>query len=460
MATYQMIKLMPESEWNVSSQQRRQRYGVSQGATIPSDELLMSTIKGLMQKDHNNSKTLAQSSLRQDPFAAVQKRPKKGSSKQPELEHYAVDNIDLAHYKPVHSSREDILLDACQLAYYNHQPIVFSPDLVYGYLAKGIALHINKYPEELRKLYVSHDGKKKLIYRNDSFVRGKKENDWADMFKNFADQLKTETKGNSVVQNDLKFSTSTPMTEAHRHVLAMESMKSYFEYMMLCGCGTACVILEGTAEDWKLLQDKVTAQLREINEYCDANREAKSATLKWWSPTVELLLENFVSTYNSQERGVELSEELKLWWGAIYKYNAGGASGMGGPTYITGWVNIFYPYLSQNNQNSWVLHWSPIVTNKEKLYKTLKSIQAPPEYDDHPFFGSQKKLHPDEIIIDPDSYTSYVASVPFKWVYHREEFNMKALIGYSILGEVAVEGGEYPVGTLKVFPAWAIYYDN
>ena len=50
------------------------------------------------------------------------------------------------------------------------------------------------------------------------------------MFKSFADQMKKETKGNSVVQNDLKFSTSTPMTEAHRQVLAMESMKSYFKF--------------------------------------------------------------------------------------------------------------------------------------------------------------------------------------------------------------------------------------
>ena len=37
------------------------------------------------------------------------------------------------------------MLVAVVSAFDGHHPIVFSPDLVYGYLAKGIATHINKY---------------------------------------------------------------------------------------------------------------------------------------------------------------------------------------------------------------------------------------------------------------------------------------------------------------------------
>lgn len=483
---YQIVKLMPEAEWNVEKGPGRFARPMYDG----SEGLLRDTATGLMRKDHSNAQKSAGG------LGSSVRMPGRGQStpdmakKGPALEHYAVDNIDISMYQPIRGTREDILLDLCQKGYYEHRPMVFSPDLVYGYLAKGVALHINKYPEQLRKLYVNHDGKKKLVYQNDSFVRGDNNNDWADMFQFFADELKKETKsgakgtgqggesdafqfvddmlkaaggaetstGSSVVQNDLKFSTSTKMTQAHRNVLAMESMKSYFEYVMLCGCGTACVILEGTLDDWKLLQKTITTQLREINDYSRDNEVARAASLEWWTPTVELLLENFVNTYESQEKGQAISEELKLWWGAIYRYNAGGGSGMGGPTYISGWVNIFFPYLRDDKQNPWVTHWAPIVKNKDLLYKTLHSVQF--ERQESGGFGRSHDTHRDEIMVNPDDYVSYVAAVPFKWVYYGEEFSMKALIGYSVMGKVAVEGKDYPAGTLKVFPAWVIYYEN
>ena len=445
MAGYQMVELMDRSEWNVVSKEPQWRQRDEPESS--SEDMLADSFQSMIDKD-----------MKTDQLAKDQAKKSHGEQKEKEdkcseagkVEHYAVDNMDLGTYRP-HKCRRDALLSAVQLAFDKHHPIVFSPDLVYGYLAKGIALHINKYPEELRKLYVSHDGKKELIYINDSFVRGKKENDWADMFNHFADQLKTETKGNSVVQNDLKFSTSTPMTEAHRHVLAMESMKSYFEYTCCTVCGISCVILEGTSEDWKLLQEKVTAQLREINDYCEANPEANCATLKWWSPAVEVMLENFVSTYNSQKRGEELSEELKLWWSTIYKYNA--ARGSGGVATATGWVNIFYPYLKRDVQNPWVTHASPIIKNKDELNKKLESFFKKPMKRTH---GFGRKYEGDEVKLS--DYPSYVASVPFKWVYLGDDFHLKALIGYSILAQVCVSGAQYPEGSLKLFTSWVLYY--
>ena len=434
MAGYQMVELMDRSEWNVVSKEPQWR---QRDEPEPSSEdLLADSFQSMIDKDMREPRR--------------KKEKRETNTDAGKVEHYAVDNMDLGTYRP-RMCRRDALLSAVQLAFDKHHPIVFSPDLVYGYLAKGIALHINKYPEELRKLYVNHAGQEELRYRNDSFVKGSKENDWADMFKSFADELKEKTVGASVVQNDLKFSTSTNITEAHRHVLAMESMKSFFSYTCTTRCGISCVILEGTAEDWKLLQEKVTAQLREINQFCQKQTKAKSATLDWWSPAVEVMLENFVSTYNSQKRGEELSEELKLWWSTIYKYNA--AMGSGGVATATGWVNIFYPYLKRDVQNPWVTHASPIIKNKDELNKKLESFFKKPMKRTH---GFGRKHDADEVKLS--DYPSYVASVPFKWEYHGADYHLKALIGFSILAQVCVSGAQYPEGSLKLFPSWVLYY--
>ena len=241
------------------------------------------------------------------------------------------------------------------------------------------------------------------------------------------------------------------MTEAHRQVLSMDSIKSYFEYKCYTCCGISCVILEGTSEDWKLLQKTVTSQLAEINKYCEDNPKSKAATLDWWSPAVEVMLENFVTTYDTQAKGVGLSEDLKLWWSTIYKFN--GAMGSGDIDTVTGWLNIFYPYIKNKNPNPWVLQSAAVINDKAALYDKLKSFFKPPETSEWP---SERKLEPDEVELA--DYPSYVASVPFTWFYYCEVHKMNILIGYSLLGQVAIEGSLYPKGTLKVFPSWVIYY--
>ena len=172
-ATFQMIELMPRNEWNVETPWNR--WGEEKKETASPDEILGEKFLSMACEEETKA-------MGEDAYC-MQESPKC------KIEHTAVDNMDLSVYQPKTTYR-DALLDAVMSAFDNHHPIVFTPDLVYGYLAKGIAIHIEKFPEELRSLFVSHEGKEDLKYRNDSFIRGCKHNDWADMFKKFADQLK------------------------------------------------------------------------------------------------------------------------------------------------------------------------------------------------------------------------------------------------------------------------------
>ena len=64
--------------------------------------------------------------------------------------------------------------------------------------------------EKLKSKFVNFDGKKKLVVRNDSFVKGDPNNNWPEIFPQFSDQIKN----NIGVQNHTnlmpKFSTTTP----------------------------------------------------------------------------------------------------------------------------------------------------------------------------------------------------------------------------------------------------------
>ena len=428
LASFQMIELMPRDQWNVETRPTgcRKVYNEKQSPEEILGQIFMSMVSDEEAKTRGNKYYMEMPKLR--------------------IEHTAVDNMDLSVFSPT-TIYKDALLSAVMSAFNNHHPIVFTPDLVYGYLAKGIAIHIEKFPEELRSLFVSHEGKEDLKYRNDSFRRGSKNNDWADMFKNFADELKEKTKENSVVQNDLRFSTSTPMTEAHRHVLSMECMKSYFDFKCYTACGMSCVILEGTLEDWKLLQKIVTSQLTEINKYCENNPKSKAATLDWWSPVVEVMLENFVTTYETQAQNKSLPNDLKCWWSKIYKFNE--AQGSGTVATVTGWLNTLYPYIRKNIQNPWIVHSSAVI--KYNAYDKFKSFFKIPKF-------SFRRRHRQADEVELADYPSYVASVPFTWFYYEQKHKMNILIGYALLGQVAVEGSLYPKGTLKVFPSWIIYY--
>lgn len=63
-----------------------------------------------------------------------------------------------------------------------HYPLVLDPDVIWLTIAQGLANHINVNAEKLRRRFVAHDGKKKIIVRRDSFLRGSPENDWPGAF--------------------------------------------------------------------------------------------------------------------------------------------------------------------------------------------------------------------------------------------------------------------------------------
>jgi len=210
------------------------------------------------------------------------------------------------------------LLSAFRLAFYNHLPLRLSPDAIWITLARGFALHVNEHAERLRHRLVSHVGNEKLVVRRPDFLPGE-DNPWPEAFEEFSDQLAGRTGGlAALVQAD--FSTTGPVERAVSHLMAMETFKASFEYILMAGCGIPTITLTGTAADWRRVREKAGA-------FADYGLED-------WIAALDPILAHF-------ERAKAGNADANFWK-SMFRYNSGS-----GPAVLTGWANVLFPYLKR-----------------------------------------------------------------------------------------------------------------
>jgi hypothetical protein len=210
------------------------------------------------------------------------------------------------------------LIAAADLAYRHHFPLVLTPDAVWLTIAQGLANHVNNHAETLRHHFVRHEGKVLIEVRRDDFVRGSAENPWAEVWPVFSDKIKghlgAETHGLIVAD----FSTTGPTEKAASEVVLMDCVQSYFSYEFVSLCGIPAVTLEGTAEDWERIHDRVGR----LGQY----------DLKWWTDRLAPITAEFVKAAKG--------EPTPAFWKCLYKEDGGS----GGP-YLSGWLVRLLPYL-------------------------------------------------------------------------------------------------------------------
>lgn len=223
--------------------------------------------------------------------------------------------------KPLVACDDDhALITAMKMSFYDHFPLRLSPDVIWITLVRGFALHVNENAETLRHHFVSHSGKKELIVSRTDFSPGE-ENPWPEVFSDFNQQIADHTGGLSeLVQAD--FSTTGPVERAVSSLMAMETFKSYFEYILYGGCGMPSITLTGTIEDWEKLRHCV-------QRFADYG-------LDEWISALDPILGEFVNA----KKGLVNTE----FWKSLFRYNSGS-----GPAVMTGWANVLFPYFKDYN---------------------------------------------------------------------------------------------------------------
>jgi len=201
-------------------------------------------------------------------------------------------------------------------AFYEHRPIVLSPDAIWFCLAQGFAQHVNFHAERLRKRFVRHEDKLKLIVERPDFELGRS-NPWPEVFAAFSDQIASHVgKLRDLVVAD--FSTTGPLERAASEVALMDAFQGYFEYEMMCGCGIPAITLLGTPADWRSVRQRA-AMFGEFD-------------LEPWVRALLPVLDRIVLA-------AEARDDPEFWQSFFHHESWSGGSA------LTGWIHVLFPYL-------------------------------------------------------------------------------------------------------------------
>ena len=211
-------------------------------------------------------------------------------------------------------------------AYANHQSVTLSPDMVWLVISQGFARYVNAHAEELRPKLVNHEGKMDLVIETDKDLMTE-EIDWPILINDFASQIDKHTKDNIAKTIVSDFSTTGSVERVASQITLMESVKSYFEYIVeYIACGIPSITLNGSVEDWKRVREK-TMQLKKYG-------------LEKWIDSLDPILQEFILAADGKPNQI-------FWKSMIKKQSvdrlAGGGCLPEMPTKLDGWLLKLFP---------------------------------------------------------------------------------------------------------------------
>ncbi len=211
-------------------------------------------------------------------------------------------------------------------AYANHLSVTLSPDMIWLVISQGFARYVNAHAEELRPKLVSHTDKMDLdIVTNKDLLS--QDYNWPPLISQFASKINQYTKGNIAKTITSDFTTTGTTERVASQITLMESVKSYFEYIVdYVVCGIPSVTLTGTVEDWQ----KVLEKTRQLKQY----------GLEPWISELEPILTEFIQTADGHPKRAFWSSIVKKV--GINKLEGGGCMG-DAPTKLDGWILKLFP---------------------------------------------------------------------------------------------------------------------
>jgi len=209
-------------------------------------------------------------------------------------------------------------VDTAVRAYSDHHHLVIRPDDVWMAILSQFNFFVNTNAEQLRHLFVAHDGKKELTI----VAAGTR---YTVDFGNLAKQMGQLIQEN-VVDPSLRewimpeFTTTTENDVIISSVIMMSTVKKYFSYRIVLRCGIPSVTLLGERNDWEKMLERIE-KLREYGE----------ETTQWYS-LLKPVLTGFVDSFNHPG-----AKSTRDFWQKIADLK----SGASGPSYLSGWITAF-----------------------------------------------------------------------------------------------------------------------
>lgn len=314
---------------------------------------------------------LASTTLAQSLHLRTQRGVEAGAANLPDL----VEATGMGHHP---------FVEAVHAAFADHYPLVLSPDDVWLCLAQGFATHVNEHAEALRDRFVQHEGKLKIVVLRDGFIKGSPDNDWPGCFAEFSDAIaKSAGKKRDLVIAD--FSTTGAVERAASEIVLMSAMQAYFSYEVHTRCGIPSITLLGTTDDWRSIR-------RRAEVFAEFD-------LGWWTATLLPVLDQFIRA--------SAGDVDREHWSSFYKLK----NASGGP-FVTGWINVLFPYLSIEKYR------------EEELIRSMKrnAFARILEAGERVPYGGGPRT---------SDYPHGFSVAPFLWKYLGTDFPMELLGGFT-----------------------------
>jgi len=233
-------------------------------------------------------------------------------------------------------------------AFAQHLPLEIAPDHVWSLITYAFARHVDENAEELRKNFVSHEGKKRIEISTPADFQisspgnpdsGASPEEWEGcVFAQFSAAIKKfvgETTHSALVAD---FSTTDASARAASEIVLMAAMRNYFSYGMSTCCGIPEITLRGSEADWLALRKRA----EELGELMLPDYKA------FWMPALLPVLDKFVESHRGQvDHG---------FWQSMVKLRHNGM-GSGYSEFISGWVQILYPSLAYCRKGEPMRQW-------------------------------------------------------------------------------------------------------
>lgn len=248
------------------------------------------------------------------------------AEEQLESERFEIITSSFANDNNLRYLGEDAFFQCMVRAYAEHRSIVISPDMVWLIISQGFARYVNEHAEELRPLLVNHKGKMDLVIESGQDLLSD-ETDWQKLIGDFTSQIDKHTKKDIAKTITSDFSTTTLTERIASQITLMESVKSYFEYIVFrIACGIPSITLKGTPKDWQLILEKT----RSLSQY----------GLSEWTKELEPILGEFVQATKGKPN--------QEFWQSIVKKKridqlSGGWCSPNKPTELDGWILKLFP---------------------------------------------------------------------------------------------------------------------
>ncbi|KAL9059705.1 MAG: hypothetical protein Q9162_001006 [Coniocarpon cinnabarinum] len=218
---------------------------------------------------------------------------------------------DIHPSKCIYASTEGLVGTAIK-AYNEHLHLILRSDDVWI-----LSFYVNAHSEELRGLFVEHEGKKELKIVVQKQPYGHFEKFISLMSKRIEEEIVDGSFREWLMP---EFSTTLPNDRTVCSVILMGTLKNYFSYTCSLECGIPTVTLMGEKSDWELLRSKLW-RLGTLGEEPSI-----------WSKQLDKVVTGMISTFDGDK-----ASEAVSFWSKIAHYN----DHMSGSEYYQGWITGF-----------------------------------------------------------------------------------------------------------------------